>query len=96
MKSLIYIYIYIYIYIKRYRGFKDNATKSRYNRYSTPGCGILVGPSLESVDFRTVSVAKTGKIRKKSKSEATRRAKQTRQVRKRAADLEENSPAEWI
>jgi hypothetical protein len=51
---------------------------------STPGCGTLSGLSLESVDFRE-------RIRRKSKSEACRRANETRQARKHAAEEEEPS-----
>ena len=49
----------------------------------TPGCATLAGLNLESMDF--------WRIRRKSKSEAFRRANETRQGRKRAAEAEESS-----
>ncbi len=66
---------------------RDHAGAPMFMR-STPGCKTLAGPSLEWV---ALSVLKTECIRRKSRSEAARRAWKTRNARKRPAEEEESS-----
>ncbi len=58
---------------------------------STPGCGTVAGPGRPQPRVGGLSVAQTEQIRRKSRSEAARRAWKTRNARKQPAEEEESS-----